>query len=72
MIAAVASAVRDAPGAGHPRSGGAQHAGHRPAGSTGPITFDQYGDVRNKVLTVYTVSGDDFTAVDGSTAALGS
>jgi branched-chain amino acid transport system substrate-binding protein len=38
-------------------------------GAGGPIAFDQYGDTTNKVLTVYTVKGDDFAAVEGSTGS---
>jgi branched-chain amino acid transport system substrate-binding protein len=72
VIAAVASAVRDAPWSRDTRAAVKRNMQATDLqGLTGPITFDQYGDVRNKVLTVYTVSGDDFTAVDGSTAALG-
>ena len=39
-------------------------------GLTGSITFDRYGDTTNKVLTVYTVVVDTFTAVDGSTESV--
>jgi branched-chain amino acid transport system substrate-binding protein len=38
-------------------------------GASGPISFDQYGDTTNKVLTVYTVEGDDFVPVEGSTGS---
>jgi branched-chain amino acid transport system substrate-binding protein len=38
-------------------------------GAGGPISFDQYGDTTNKVLTVYSVSGDNFTPVEGSTGS---
>jgi len=38
-------------------------------GSSGPISFDQYGDTTNKVLTVYTVKGDDFAPIEGSTGS---
>jgi branched-chain amino acid transport system substrate-binding protein len=38
-------------------------------GAGGPVSFDQYGDTTNKVLTVYTVQGDDFTPVEGSTGS---
>ena len=38
-------------------------------GAGGPVSFDQYGDTTNKVLTVYTVQGDDFKPVDGSTGS---
>ena len=38
-------------------------------GAGGPVAFDQYGDTTNKVLTVYTVQGDDFKPVDGSTGS---
>ena len=38
-------------------------------GAGGAIAFDQYGDTTNKVLTVYTVKGDDFAPVDGSTGS---
>jgi branched-chain amino acid transport system substrate-binding protein len=38
-------------------------------GAGGPIAFDQYGDTTNKVLTVYTVKGDDFAPVEGSTGS---
>jgi branched-chain amino acid transport system substrate-binding protein len=38
-------------------------------GATGPVAFDQYGDTTNKVLTVYTVEGDEFVPVEGSTGS---
>jgi branched-chain amino acid transport system substrate-binding protein len=38
-------------------------------GASGPVSFDQYGDTTNKVLTVYTVEGDSFTPIEGSTGA---
>jgi branched-chain amino acid transport system substrate-binding protein len=38
-------------------------------GASGPISFDQYGDTTNKVLTVYTVEGDNFAPVQGSTGS---
>ncbi|GAA3098864.1 branched-chain amino acid ABC transporter substrate-binding protein [Pseudonocardia yunnanensis] len=38
-------------------------------GAGGPISFDQYGDTTNKVLTVYTVEGDNFAPVEGSTGS---
>ncbi|WP_433559135.1 branched-chain amino acid ABC transporter substrate-binding protein [Pseudonocardia xinjiangensis] len=38
-------------------------------GAGGPIAFDQYGDTTNKVLTVYTVEGDNFSPVEGSTGS---
>lgn len=38
-------------------------------GAGGPVSFDQYGDTTNKVLTVYTVEGSDFKPVEGSTGS---
>ena len=38
-------------------------------GAGGPVAFDQYGDTTNKVLTVYTVQGDNFVPVEGSTGS---
>jgi branched-chain amino acid transport system substrate-binding protein len=38
-------------------------------GAGGPVAFDQYGDTTNKVLTVYSVEGDDFAPVEGSTGS---
>ncbi len=38
-------------------------------GSSGPISFDQYGDTTNKVLTVYSVKGAAFVPVEGSTGS---
>ena len=38
-------------------------------GAGGPISFDQYGDTTNKVLTVYTVKGSDFAPIEGSTGS---
>jgi branched-chain amino acid transport system substrate-binding protein len=38
-------------------------------GAGGPVAFDQYGDSTNKVLTVYTVKGNDFAPIDGSTGS---
>ena len=38
-------------------------------GAGGPVSFDQYGDTTNKVLTVYTVKGTDFAPIDGSTGS---
>jgi branched-chain amino acid transport system substrate-binding protein len=38
-------------------------------GAGGQISFDQYGDSTNKVLTVYTVKGNDFAPIDGSTGS---
>ena len=37
-------------------------------GASGPVSFDEFGDTTNKVLTVYRVEGDDFAPVEGSTA----
>ena len=36
-------------------------------GAGGPVAFDEFGDTTNKVLTVYTVKGDNFKPVEGST-----
>ena len=33
------------------------------------LAFDEFGDTTNKVLTVYTVKGDDFAAIEGSTGS---
>ena len=38
-------------------------------GAGGPVSFDQYGDTTNKVLTVYTIKGGTFTPVEGSTGS---
>jgi branched-chain amino acid transport system substrate-binding protein len=38
-------------------------------GAGGPVAFDQYGDTTNKVLTVYSVEGDNFAPVEGSTGS---
>ena len=38
-------------------------------GAGGPISFDEFGDTTNKVLTVYTVKGDGFVPVEGSTGS---
>ena len=38
-------------------------------GAAGPVSFDQYGDTTNKVLTVYTVQGDNFAPIEGSTGS---
>ena len=38
-------------------------------GASGPLAFDEFGDTTNKVLTVYTVKGDDFVTVEGSTGS---
>ncbi|MGH8963714.1 MAG: branched-chain amino acid ABC transporter substrate-binding protein [Actinomycetes bacterium] len=38
-------------------------------GATGPVSFDEFGDTTNKVLTVYTVKGEEFTPVEGSTSS---
>jgi branched-chain amino acid transport system substrate-binding protein len=38
-------------------------------GAGGQVSFDQYGDTTNKVLTVYTVKGDDFAPIEGSTGS---
>jgi branched-chain amino acid transport system substrate-binding protein len=38
-------------------------------GASGPISFDQYGDTTNKVLTVYSVEGEDFAPIEGSTGS---
>lgn len=38
-------------------------------GAGGKVAFDQYGDTTNKVLTVYTVKGDNFAPVEGSTGS---
>jgi branched-chain amino acid transport system substrate-binding protein len=38
-------------------------------GASGPISFDEYGDTTNKVLTVYSVSNGTFSPVTGSTAS---
>ena len=34
-------------------------------GASGPVSFDEYGDTTNKVLTVYTVKGGKFDAGRG-------
>ena len=36
-------------------------------GTSGKVSFDQYGDTTNKVLTVYTVQGDNFVPVTTGT-----
>ena len=36
-------------------------------GATGHVSFDQFGDTTNKVLTVYAVQGDEFVPVDTGT-----
>ena len=38
-------------------------------GAGGPISFDEFGDTTNKVLTVYTVKGDNFAPIEGSTGS---
>ena len=38
-------------------------------GASGPISFDQYGDTTNKVLTVYTVENGELVPVEGSTGS---
>lgn len=38
-------------------------------GASGPISFDEYGDTTNKVLTVYSVSNGSFTPIAGSTTS---
>ncbi|MCF7549311.1 MULTISPECIES: branched-chain amino acid ABC transporter substrate-binding protein [Pseudonocardia] len=38
-------------------------------GATGAISFDQFGDTTNKVLTVYTVQGGKFTPLETGTYA---
>jgi branched-chain amino acid transport system substrate-binding protein len=38
-------------------------------GASGPVAFDQYGDTTNRVLTVYSVKGDDFAPIEGSTGS---
>ncbi|HZG92104.1 MAG TPA: branched-chain amino acid ABC transporter substrate-binding protein [Pseudonocardia sp.] len=38
-------------------------------GASGSVSFDEFGDTTNKVLTVYTVEGDGFVPVEGSTGA---
>jgi branched-chain amino acid transport system substrate-binding protein len=38
-------------------------------GASGPISFDEYGDTTNKVLTVYSVSNGGFAPVTGSTTS---
>jgi branched-chain amino acid transport system substrate-binding protein len=38
-------------------------------GASGPISFDQFGDTTNKVLTVYSVANGDFAPVTGSTTS---
>ena len=38
-------------------------------GASGKVSFDQYGDTTNKVLTVYSVKGADFAPIEGSTGS---
>jgi branched-chain amino acid transport system substrate-binding protein len=38
-------------------------------GASGPVSFDQYGDTTNKVLTVYAVEGGSWVPVQGSTGS---
>jgi branched-chain amino acid transport system substrate-binding protein len=38
-------------------------------GASGEVSFDEFGDTTNKVLTVYEVEGDSFAPVEGSTGA---
>ena len=33
-------------------------------GATGHVSFDEFGDITNKVLTFYAVQGDEFVPVD--------
>ncbi|MHA6794112.1 branched-chain amino acid ABC transporter substrate-binding protein [Pseudonocardia bannensis] len=36
-------------------------------GASGKVAFDQYGDTTNKLLTIYSVQGDDFAPVETGT-----
>lgn len=36
-------------------------------GAAGPVTFDEFGDTTNKLLTVYTVEGDAFVPLETGT-----
>lgn len=36
-------------------------------GASGKVSFDQYGDTTNKLLTIYSVKGDDFAPVETGT-----
>jgi branched-chain amino acid transport system substrate-binding protein len=38
-------------------------------GASGPISFDEFGDTTNKVLTVYSVANGAFAPVTGSTTS---
>jgi branched-chain amino acid transport system substrate-binding protein len=72
VIAAVASAVRNATWSPDTRAAVVRNVqATNVQGASGPIAFDRYGDTTNKQLTVYTVSGDHFVPVVGSTAAFG-
>ena len=46
-----------------------ERAGDEAEGAGGPVSFDQFGDTTNKVLTVYTVKGDNFAPIEGSTGS---
>jgi branched-chain amino acid transport system substrate-binding protein len=70
LIAAVTAAVRDGGWSDDSRAAVARKVqATNVQGASGPISFDQYGDTTNRVLTVFSVSGEVFTPVDGSTAA---
>ena len=70
IIAAVAKAVQGGAWSEDTRKTVVQNVQATNAqGALGPISFDQYGDTTNKVLTVYTVQGDDFAPIDGSTGS---
>jgi branched-chain amino acid transport system substrate-binding protein len=40
-------------------------------GAAGPVTFDEFGDTTNKLLTVYTVEGDAFVPLETGTYEAG-
>jgi branched-chain amino acid transport system substrate-binding protein len=70
VIAAVAAAVRDRAWSADVRATVVQNVQTTNVqGAGGPIAFDRYGDITNKVLTMYTVSGSDFAPVEGSTGS---
>jgi branched-chain amino acid transport system substrate-binding protein len=70
IIDALAKAVQGGDWSENTRSQVVQNVqGTNLQGASGPISFDQYGDTTNKLLTVYRVEGDNFQPVEGSTGS---
>jgi branched-chain amino acid transport system substrate-binding protein len=67
IIGSLATTVGDGKWSGRSRHKLVDNAGHYHAkGATGPVAFDEFGDIENRVLTVYEVRGGKWNTAETS------